>query len=205
MVYRTLGKRLLDILLSLIGLAVILPIFLIVVVFIRMDSRGPVFFVQKRMGRQGRLFSLLKFRTMESDREREQKGFEPGFSLRVTRVGKLLRRTKLDELPQLVNVLKGDMSFVGPRPEVERYRAFYAGRFENVLSVRPGITDMASIKYRHEEKLLAESPNPQSAYQDVILPDKLEMALRYVQGNISLGGDINIIFKTLLSILVRVK
>ena len=132
--YRAFGKRWLDIFLSLAGLMVFMPVFLVVPVLIKMDSPGPVFFIQKRMGRGGRLFPLFKFRSMAADKAGEGKGFEPGRVLRVTRAGRLLRKTKMDELPQLINVLSGDMSFVGPRPEVERYRDFYTGPFAAVLS-----------------------------------------------------------------------
>ncbi len=203
--YRSFGKRLFDILLSFIGLVASIPVFIIVAFLIKMDDKGPVFFRQKRMGLGGQSFYLLKFRTMTSDKEREQKGFEPGSSMRVTRVGKFLRKTKLDEIPQLVNVFVGDMSFVGPRPEVERYKDFYQGKFAEVLNVRPGITDRASIKYRHEEEILSQSQNPERTYREVILQDKLEMALAYAQGGVIFSGDINIIVQTLLSIIKRKK
>ena len=203
--YRIFGKRLLDLLLSLTGLIVSIPIFLIVPLLIKMDSPGTVFFRQKRMGRGGRFFYLIKFRSMGSNKQGEDNGFEPGSGLRVTRIGKFLRKTKLDEIPQLLNVFIGDMSFVGPRPEVERYKDFYAGKFAGVLSVRPGITDRASIKYRHEEEILAESKDPEKTYREIILPDKLEIALAYAQRGIRLSEDINIIVQTLLTVLKRKK
>jgi len=200
--YKAIGKRLLDLFFSLIGLFLLSPVFLLVPVIIKLDSSGPVFFVQKRMGRGGKSFSLIKFRSMTSDLEQEKKGFEPGLSRRVTNVGRLLRKSKLDEVPQLVNVFIGDMSFVGPRPEVEKYKDFYTGEFEDILSVRPGITDQASIKYRHEEEILAKSEDPQTAYRKVILPDKLNMARQYVR-TIGLKQDLKIIAQTIAAVLKR--
>jgi len=203
--YRTFGKRLFDLIFSFAGLVLMMPVFLVVPVLIQADSPGPVFFLQRRMGRNGRSFSLLKFRSMASDTEREKKGFEPGAASRVTGVGRILRKTKLDEVPQLVNVFIGDMSFVGPRPEVERYQDFYAGPFAEVLSVRPGITDEASIKYRHEEEILVASGDPEKTYREIILPDKLKLALSYVRDGISLRTDIGIIFQTLRAVIKRVE
>lgn len=203
--YARFGKRLFDVLFSLLGLLAVFPVFLIVPVWIKLDSPGPVFFKQRRMGRGGKVFMLTKFRSMAEDPKHERKSFEPGAALRVTKAGKLLRKTKVDEIPQLLNVLKGDMSFVGPRPEVERYKLFYAEEYADVLSVRPGITDRASIKYRHEEEILAKSASPEKAYAEVILPDKLEIALAYVRSGISLTKDIQIIGRTLLSIVKRVE
>ena len=203
--YKNFGKRFLDVFFSSLGLIVAAPVFLIVPVLIKFDSPGAVFFTQKRMGRGGRAFQLIKFRSMCSDKENEKKGFEPGSALRVTKIGKILRKTKLDEIPQLINVFMGDMSLVGPRPEVEQYKNFYTGEFAPVLSVRPGITDLASIKYRHEEEILARSSDPQKTYKEVILPDKLQIALSYVQNNIRFTGDIYIIIQTLLSIQKRVR
>ena len=199
--YRIFGKRLLDMFFSALGLIILSPLFPLVALLIKLDSMGPVFFRQKRMGQGGQLFYLLKFRTMISDKQKEANGFEPGSFQRVTRVGKFLRKTKLDEIPQLVNVLIGDMSLVGPRPEVERYSNFYSEKFADVLSVRPGITDSASIKYRNEEQILSQSHDPQKTYQEIILPDKLEIARAYVKSNVSFWGDVHIIAQTFLSIL----
>lgn len=200
--YRSFGKRMFDIAFSALGLLAFAPVFLAAALAVKLGSPGPVFFRQKRMGLKGRPFTLIKFRSM-TVQGGPKSGFEPGSSVRVTPVGRLLRKTKVDELPQLVNVLAGDMSFVGPRPEVEHYTSFYTGRFAEVLNVRPGITDTASIKYRHEEKLLSSSLSPQTVYQEVILPDKLEIALKYVKGDITLVSDIKIIVRTLASVLER--
>jgi lipopolysaccharide/colanic/teichoic acid biosynthesis glycosyltransferase len=198
--YKLFGKRLFDLIFSLIGIVVCLPISLVVAVLIRLDSPGPIFFMQKRMGKNGVLFSLFKFRTMTSDVSAENLMFEPGKKNRVTRVGRFLRQTKIDELPQLLNVLAGDMSFVGPRPEVPKYREFYSGKNSLVLTIRPGITDMASVKYRHEEELLASVQDPAGFYGQVILPDKLKLNMDYVNKGIGLFSDLAIIFKTLLRI-----
>jgi lipopolysaccharide/colanic/teichoic acid biosynthesis glycosyltransferase len=198
--YKLYGKRLFDLFLSLIGIVLCLPIFLVVAILIKLDSPGPVFFIQKRMGKSGVLFSLLKFRTMSSDNVAEGLMFEPGEKNRVTRVGRFLRQTKIDELPQLLNVFAGDMSFVGPRPEVPKYREFYSGKNSVVLTIRPGITDMASVKYRHEEELLASVQDPAGFYGQVILPDKLKLNMDYVNKGIGFFSDLAIIFKTLLRI-----
>ena len=203
--YRRFGKRLLDIVLSFFGLLATIPIFLIIPVMIKCDSEGPIFFRQERMGSEGRTFFLLKFRSMVSDKDRETKGFEPGAFLRVTRIGRVLRATKLDEIPQLINVFTGDMSFVGPRPEVERYRGFYTGDFSEVLSVRPGITDIASIKYRNEEEILSQYSDPERAYCEAVLPDKLKLSLAYVRDDLSFRTDSMIVFQTLLAIFKRLK
>ena len=173
----------------------------LVAILVRFSSPGPVFFRQERMGRGGRGFRLLKFRTM-SPGNGAPPGFTPGDAGRVTRVGRVLRETKLDELPQLVNVLAGDLSLVGPRPEVPDYRSFYRGEFGRILEVRPGITDPASVKYRREEKILALSADPKRTYMQSILPDKLRLNLEYV-GKISFGKDLKILGETFRSLLKR--
>lgn len=199
-VYRVFGKRFFDITFSAFGLVMVSPLFFVVPFLIKADSAGPVFFRQRRMGLGGRRFWLLKFRSMTVNREGD-KGFEPGSARRVTKVGAFLRKTKIDELPQLWNVFVGDMSFVGPRPEVEKYQELYRGKYSDVLSVRPGITDMASIKYRNEEEILAASADPEKTYIEAVLPDKLEMAMDYVGQGLSLRRDIQIIFSTLFAVL----
>ena len=198
--YVRFGKRAFDIICSLAGLLITSPLFLAAAVTVKLSSRGSMFFVQQRMGINGNLFSVIKFRTMTCDEGKEKLHFEPGNTKRITAVGSVLRKTKIDELPQLINVFKGDMSFVGPRPEVLKYREFYSGEFEKVLSVRPGITDNASIKYRNEEKLLAESKEPEKLYREAILPDKLRINLDYVQKDMNLTNDLAVILKTLFRI-----
>ena len=196
MIYENFGKRLLDLICSLSGLVILSSLFILISVLIKIGSPGPLFFFQKRIGKRGKDFRLIKFRSMYSDRSREKKGFHPGDGSRVTRLGKVLRKTKIDEFPGLINVLKGDMSLVGPRPEVPEYRHIYVGEFESVLSLRPGITDLASIKYRNEEDLLSQSPDPEKMYCEVILPDKLRLCLKYKK-MIGFKTDLRIIFATL--------
>lgn len=193
-------KRLFDFFGSGIGLIILLPIMLVIAVLIRLDSRGPIFFRQERVGQFGRLFKIHKFRTMVVDAEALGMQITVGFDPRVTRVGEFLRRYKLDELPQLIDVLFGYMSFVGPRPEVPRYVACYPQELrELVLSVRPGITDRASIEYKDENEILGRATDPHQAYLTEVLPIKLGYYADYVR-NRSLLGDIGIIFLTLRAI-----
>jgi lipopolysaccharide/colanic/teichoic acid biosynthesis glycosyltransferase len=190
------SKRLFDVLLSALALLILSPLMLAVAVAVRVDSPGPAIYRQTRVGRGGRPFSMLKFRSMATTQA-------PGASLltvaddaRVTRVGALLRNSKLDELPQLVNVLRGDMSFVGPRPEVPRYVAFYPSELRDLIfSVRPGITDEASIEFRNESDLLAGAADPEKRYLAEILPRKLEIYARYARER-SFGGDLRILLRT---------
>jgi lipopolysaccharide/colanic/teichoic acid biosynthesis glycosyltransferase len=200
MIYENFGKRLFDIICSLSGLVILSPLFILISVLIKIGSPGPIFFFQKRIGKEGGDFRLIKFRSMYSDRSQEKKGFYPGNGSRITRLGKVLRKTKIDEFPELINVLKGDMSLVGPRPEVPKYRHIYVGDFEPVLSLRPGITDLASIKYRNEEELLSQSTDPEKMYCEVTLPDKLRLCLKY-KGMIGFKTDMKIIFATLRRVL----
>jgi lipopolysaccharide/colanic/teichoic acid biosynthesis glycosyltransferase len=199
MIYENFGKRLFDVICSLSGLVILSPLFILISVLIKIGSLGPIFFLQKRMGKRGDNFKLIKFRSMHINPAQEKKGFTPGDDTRVTRLGKFIRKTKIDELPELINVFKGEMSLVGPRPEVPEYRRIYVGKFEAVLSLRPGITDLASIKYRNEEELLAKSADPEEMYCEVILPDKLGINLKYT-GNISFRDDLKIIVKTVVKV-----
>ncbi len=197
-------KRFFDLTISLPGLILLLPIFTFVVILIKADSSGPVFFRQQRVGRSGKPFLIYKFRTMHV-------GSEGGSSLtvagdaRITQVGHFLRKYKLDELPQLINVLKGEMSLVGPRPEVPEYVSYYpdASR-ELILSVRPGITDTASLEYFDENKMLAQAENPQKVYLEEILPRKIAIYEDYAR-NHSLSGDVVIILKTVFRIIPALK
>ena len=195
-------KRLFDFLVSFCFLLILLPVLLLTALCVVIDSGLPVFFIQKRVGKNGKLFSMFKFRTMTVLKEAGQGSFDAGNSSRVTRVGKVLRKTKLDELPQLLNVLIGDMSFVGPRPEVKKWVDAYPERWKVVLSVKPGITDNASIEFRNEEEILAVAENPEIAYRDEILPRKLNLYEEYVRNN-SFFGDISILFKTFLSVFFK--
>jgi lipopolysaccharide/colanic/teichoic acid biosynthesis glycosyltransferase len=191
------SKRLLDLLLSGLGLLVLaLPLGLVALA-IRLDSPGPVFYRQVRVGRFGREFRIHKFRTMAHNPADRGPQLTVGADTRITRVGTVLRRTKLDELAQLFDVLEGTMSLVGPRPEVPRYVALYpADLREKVLSVRPGITDFASIEYRDEGTLLAQSSDPERTYREVILPTKLALQARYVD-EAGVWTDLKLIGRTL--------
>lgn len=196
-------KRIFDFIVGLIGLIILSPMFILIGILIKLDDKGPVFFRQRRVGKNGKLFTLNKFRTMKVHEPLEEGSFEPGDIPRITKVGKFLRRTKLDELPQLINVLKGEMSLVGPRPEVEKWVAVYPERWERVLSVRPGITDNSSIIYRREELLLAESDEPEKTYREIILPKKLDLYEQYVASN-SFLDDLRLIFKTILFVIFKI-
>ncbi len=192
-------KRVVDFAISAFMLIMLFPFFMLAALMIRFTSPGPAFFRQRRVGRNGRNFYLLKFRTMFVLQDAEKGRFEPGSSARVTRIGRVLRKTKLDELPQLWNVLKGDMALVGPRPEVRKWTGVYPERWALVHTVRPGITDPAAIVFRNEEEILAGSPDPENTYQFEILPKKLEMYEAYVR-NRSFAGDLKLIFRTLIAI-----
>lgn len=189
------AKRLFDLLLSALGLLLLAPLLLLIALWVKLDSPGPVFFRQERVGRHGRHFLIHKFRSMRVDNAGLQ--ITVGADPRITRSGHFLRASKLDELPQLWDVLRGAMSLVGPRPEVPRYVALYpAGLREIVLSVRPGITDLASLQFRHESDLLARAADPEREYVEVLLPQKLALARQYVE-TASLAQDLRIIRRTL--------
>ena len=190
-------KRLFDFTFSVLGLIILSPVLIILSLIIIIFSPGSVFYSRKRVGQQGKLFTLYKFRTMVHNADKM-----PGGTItvakddRVTSIGKLLRRWKLDELPALWNVLKGDMSFVGPRPDVPGYADKLEGDSRRVLGMRPGITGPATLKYSNEEKLLSEVENPKKYNDEVIFPDKVKINLEYMD-NWSLWKDIKIIFKTI--------
>jgi len=173
------GKRVFDIAVSALCISMVSPLFLILAAAIKMDSRGPVFFRGVRVGLHGNRFRIFKFRSMVADAAQSGPGITSACDGRVTRFGRVLRRFKLDELPQLLNVLKGEMSLVGPRPEDPRYIVNYTPEQRRVLSVRPGITGAASVRYRHEETLL-KGPDWETVYLTVILPDKLKIDLGYI-------------------------
>ena len=195
------SKRLFDIVLSSLGLLLLSPALLVLAWWIKLDAPGPVLFRQQRVGRHGALFDIHKFRTMRSDAPELGPQITVGLDPRITRSGAWLRRYKLDELPQLWDVLRGAMSMVGPRPEVPRYVALYPDDLRVlVLSVRPGITDLASIEYRDESAVLARAADPERAYVDEVMPAKLALATRYVQ-NRSFWGDLKLIARTLKAIL----
>lgn len=192
-------KRLMDIVLSGAALALLWPVLLLVALAIRVDDPGPVFYRQVRVGRGGKAFRIYKFRTMVVDADKKGLSITVGRDSRITRVGAFLRKTKLDELAQLINVFVGDMSFVGPRPEVPRYVELYTPYQRQVLLVRPGITDYASIAYRNENDLLAGAEDPERMYIDVIMPDKIELNMKYLR-EISPLADIRLIFATIAAV-----
>jgi lipopolysaccharide/colanic/teichoic acid biosynthesis glycosyltransferase len=193
-----LGKRIFDFLLAGFGLVLLAPLLLAIAVAIRLESPGPAFFRQERIGRRGVPFRIHKFRTMRHDPHGSAgPQITVGADARITRVGAFLRRSKLDELAQLVDVLQGTMSMVGPRPEVPRYVALYPAELrEVVLSVRPGLTDLASIEFRDEAALLAHATEPEREYVEVVMPKKLALAALYVRTR-TLGGDVRLIWRTL--------
>jgi len=194
------SKRLFDVLAAACGLLLLAPVLFAIALWIRLDSPGPALFRQRRVGRHGRLFDIYKFRTM-ADRPDDGRQLTVGADPRITRAGRFLRRTKLDELPQLLNVLEGTMSLVGPRPEVPRYVDRYPPAVrQTVLSVAPGITDLAAILFKDENDILGHAPDPERAYVETILPVKLEYYQRYVRER-SFWLDLHILFRTLAAIL----
>lgn len=173
--------RFLDLVFSLAGIILLSPVLLITALIIRIDSPGPVFFVQPRVGRNGREFRLIKFRSMRVNAEKAGGLTVGARDSRITRSGYLLRKYKIDELPQLINVLRGEMSLVGPRPEIRKYTALYTPEQAQVLSVRPGITDYASIEYIQENELLGKAAEPEKVYIETIIPAKIELNMRYIR------------------------
>lgn len=195
-------KRLFDIISSGCGLIVLSPIFIVIAIWVKLDSKGPVFYRQIRVGKDNKDFRLFKFRSMKIGADRQGLITVGGRDPRVTRSGYYIRKYKLDELPQLINVFIGDMSVVGPRPEVRKYVDLYTPGQMRVLSVRPGITDLASIRYRNENELLETVDDPETYYREVIMQDKLKINLEYVD-NRSFWGDIKLIFATLYAIVAK--
>ncbi len=195
-------KRLFDILASFIALMILAPVLLVLAVLVAVTSPGGAFFKQVRVGRDGREFGLLKFRTMRPGSEAGGQITVGGLDPRITGIGYFLRKTKADELPQLINVLVGHMSMVGPRPEVPRYVAMYTPEQCEVLSVRPGITSAASIAYINENEVLGRSSDPERTYVEEVMPAKLALDLAYVHDR-SFGKDLRIIFRTLARIVSR--
>ena len=192
-------KRLFDIFFSVIGLFIFSPLFLILAIIIKFDSKGPVFYRQTRVGIGNSDFLLYKFRSMRINSDKDGLLTVGGKDPRITKSGYFIRKYKLDELPQLINVIKGEMSFVGPRPEVRKYVNLYNDAQMKVLSIRPGITDIASIEYRNENELLSNSENPEKYYVESILPDKLRINLEYINDN-SVFKDFKIILKTIKAV-----
>ncbi|MCK6648807.1 MAG: sugar transferase [Bacteroidia bacterium] len=193
-------KRIFDIFFSLIGLILLLPVFLLIAIIIVADSRGGVFYRQTRVGKDAKDFRLFKFRSMRTDADKKGLLTVGGKDSRITRVGYYIRKYKVDELPQLINVLIGDMSLVGPRPEVRRYTDLYNSEQQKVLSVKPGITDYASIEYSNENELLGKASDPEKVYIEEIMPAKLKLNLKYIAEQ-GVFTDMKIIWMTIVKIL----
>lgn len=193
-------KRLFDIVFSFIGLVLLSPLFLIIAILIMVTSKGSVFYIQKRVGYKGIDFNLIKFRTMNTGAENSGLLTVGGRDPRITSIGFYLRKYKLDELPQLINVLKGDMSLVGPRPEVRKYVELYSEEQKQVLEMKPGITDYASIAYFNENDLIANSQNPEETYIREVMPAKIKLNLKY-KNEVGVLTDLKLIFKTFARIL----
>jgi lipopolysaccharide/colanic/teichoic acid biosynthesis glycosyltransferase len=194
-------KRLFDIIASIIGLLLLSPFFVFIIIWIKSTSKGGVFYFQQRMGKGNFPFKLFKFRTMYIDADKKGLITVGMRDSRITPTGYFLRKYKLDELPQLLNVLNGSMSLVGPRPEVEKYTKLYNEIQLKVLSVKPGITDLASIKYSNENEILEKFDDPEKGYIEQVMPDKLKLNLEYIQKQ-SFWFDIKIIFATLFKIAI---
>ncbi len=198
MIYRKYLKRVFDFIASLLGLIVLSPLFLVVAILIKLDDGGSVFFRQTRVGQYGKPFKIYKFRTMVENAEKLGAQVTKGDDPRITRVGRFLRKYKLDELPQLINVLKGEMSLVGPRPEVPKFVKLFEEDYKEILQVKPGITDYASLEFKDESELLKGAENPEEVYIE-ILPKKIEYYKRYLK-EISFTTDLKLIFKTIWGI-----
>ena len=191
--------RFFDFILSLVGIVVLAPILIVLAIWIKIDSKGPVFYKQVRVGQNGIDFGLFKFRSMVVDADKKGLITVGGRDPRITRSGYFIRKYKLDELPQLINVLVGDMSLVGPRPEVRKYVDLYTDEQQKVLSVKPGITDYASIEYMDENEILGKSSDPEKTYIEEIMPEKIKYNMKYIQ-NKNVSEYFKIIFLTLLKI-----
>jgi len=193
-------KRIFDLISSFIGILILSPVFVVLSVWIRVDSKGGIFYRQTRVGKNNKDFKLLKFRTMHTDADKRGLLTVGMRDPRITHIGYYLRKYKLDELPQLFNVLVGDMSLVGPRPEVRKYVEMYNPEQMRVLSIRPGITDYASIMYSNENEILAKSEQPEKTYIDEIMPHKLQLNIKYIDEK-NPFKDIKLIFKTIFKII----
>ena len=192
-------KRIFDLFFTLIGLPFLLPFLAIIALMIKLEDGGPVFFIQRRIGYKGKPFYMWKFRTMVIDAEKKGNLITVGNDPRITRVGYFLRKYKLDEFPQLLNVLKGEMSLVGPRPEVEKYVVLYNSEQRKVLDIIPGMTDPASIKYVNENEILAQANDPEKIYIDKVMPEKIKLNLEYAE-KATCWSDFLIIIKTFFRI-----
>lgn len=192
-------KRVWDVIFSGLGIIFLIPLFACLAIWIKADSPGPVYYKQTRVGRNGRDFTLYKFRSMRIGSDRKGLITVGSRDPRITKSGYFIRKYKLDELPQLLNVFIGDMSLVGPRPEVRKYVNLYTPEQMKVLTVRPGITDLASIKYHNENELLASAADPEEFYRNVVMQDKLSINLKYIESH-NIGRDLWMILRTFVGI-----
>ena len=200
MIYKYILKRKIDIVLSLVGLIVLSPLFIIIIILIKTTSKGPIFYTQERYGKDFKLFKIIKFRSMVTNADKKGLLITKENDPRVTKFGRFLRKTKCDELPQLINTLKGNMSFIGPRPEVKKYVMIYRDDYKKILSISPGITDNASLQYINEEKLLNEEEDSEALYINTILPKKISLYKEYIS-DISIKKDFIILLKTIMKVL----
>lgn len=194
--YTLFGKRLFDIIATLIGGVLLIPVVVIIIIWIKLSSKGPLFYTQKRVGKDFKEFNLYKFRSMVVDADKQGPSVTSGDDSRITKVGKIIRKTKIDELPQLLNVLKGEMSLVGPRPEVMKFVKEKKDEYIKVLSVKPGITDNAAIEFRDEETIMEQYEDKEKAYIESVLPQKIALYYKYID-KISFVNDVKLILQTL--------
>lgn len=194
-------KRTFDFFLSLLGIVIVSPIIILLGILIKIESIGSSFYLQERIGKNGKPFKLFKFRTMYLNSDKKGLLTIGMTDSRITKIGYFLRKYKFDELPQLINILKGDMSFVGPRPEVKKYVDFYTSKQTEVLKYKPGLTDYASLKFFYENELLAQSKNPEETYINEIMPEKIRINLEYIKCRKNLISDIKVILMTILKII----
>jgi len=194
--YRAYFKRVFDFIAAFMGIVILFPILLLIALWIKLSSKGPLFYTQKRVGKDFKEFDIYKFRSMVVDADKIGPSVTSGDDPRITEVGKFIRKTKIDELPQLLNVLQGDMSLVGPRPEVMKFVDKKRDAYIKVLSVRPGITDNAAIEFRDEETIMNSYEDKEKAYLEIILPQKIKLYYNYID-NISFTNDIKLLLQTL--------
>ena len=196
------AKRIFDIIFSLCGLIIFLPIFLLVSIIVKLEDSGPVFFSQTRIGKSFKKFKIYKFRTMKTSPSQLNLAVTVSNDSRITKVGRFLRKTKIDELPQLFNILKGDMSFVGPRPDVPKYAEMFKEDFKEILTVRPGLTDFAAIEFINEEEMLKNYKDPEEGYIKDILPREIKLHKKYARER-NFFLDIKLIFLTLIKLIKK--
>jgi lipopolysaccharide/colanic/teichoic acid biosynthesis glycosyltransferase len=198
--YAGYGKRALDLAVSAPALIALSPALLVIAALVKAGSPGPVFYAQERVGRRGRPFRLYKFRTMVTDADKSGPAVTSSGDARITPLGRTLRKWKLDELPQLWNVVRGDMSLVGPRPEVRKYTDIFRDDYSEILEISPGITDYAALEYRDEEEVLARYPDAEEAYTSVVLPEKIALYRQYLR-EMGVRSDLKIIFRTIREVI----